>query len=151
MPIGGGKNYPTSPAARERWIADHSTHLEAAAVERLLERYGTRATDVIAYVIQDAGRPLSSDPAITTSEISYFVEHEHAVHLVDVVLRRTNIAFVGGVTIELLTEIASLLAAKLGWTLEEVDREIEQTLAELEKSHGVTIGSQLVPERRAQG
>lgn len=151
MPIGGGKNFPTTPEARSRWIAEHSTRVDVATAERLLERYGTRAADVIDFVVADGGRPLASDPQITTSEIAYFVEHEQAVHLVDVVLRRTNIAFVGGVTIELLTEIASLLAVKLGWTIDDVDREIEETLDELERSHGVIIGSHLVPERGAQG
>lgn len=151
MPIGGGKNFPTTPEARSRWVAEHSTRVDVATAERLLERYGTRAADVIDFVVADGGRPLASDPQITTSEIAYFVEHEQAVHLIDVVLRRTNIAFVGGVTIELLTEIASLLAVKLGWTIDDVDREIEETLDELERSHGVIIGSHLVPERGAQG
>lgn len=151
MPIGGGKDFPTTPEARSRWIAKHSTRVDVATAERLLERYGTRAADVIDFVVADGGRALASDPQITTSEIAYFVEHEQAVHLIDVVLRRTNIAFVGGVTIELLTEIASLLAVKLGWTIDDVDREIEETLDELERSHGVIIGSHLVPERGAQG
>ena len=60
-------------------------------------------------------------------------------------LRRTNLAFVGGVTIELLTEIADVMAGSLGWTTEQRDDEIEQTLTTLRDSHGVEVASQHVP------
>jgi glycerol-3-phosphate dehydrogenase len=114
-------------------------------VDRLLTLYGTRAEDVIETLLDKPSEPLASDSDFTAAEIAYFAEHEDAVHLADVVLRRTNLAFVGGVTIELLTEIADVMARSLGWTTEQRDDEIEQTLTTLRDSHGVEVHSQHVP------
>jgi glycerol-3-phosphate dehydrogenase len=49
------------------------------------------------------------------------------------------------VTIELLSEIADVLASTLGWTADEREAEIEATLDVLRTSHGVEVGSQHVP------
>ena len=137
LPIGGGKDFPSSDAARAAWIAEHSATLGAATVERLLERYGTRAASVIETLAAEPVVPLDHDSNLTTSEIGYFADHEDVVHLVDVVLRRTNIAFIGAVTVALLEELAAILADRLGWSPEQTNREVERTLAELSDRHGV--------------
>ena len=112
MAIGGGKDFPTTDAARTTWVAAHADGLSREHVDRLLTRYGTRAESVIEVLLDQPSEPLASDPGLTTAEIAYFAEHEDAVHLADVVLRRTNLAFVGGVTIELLSEIADVLGVE---------------------------------------
>ncbi|WP_399540255.1 FAD-dependent oxidoreductase [uncultured Frigoribacterium sp.] len=145
MAIGGGKDFPTTDAARTTWVAAHADGLSREHVDRLLTRYGTRAESVIEVLLDQPSEPLASDPGLTTAEIAYFAEHEDAVHLADVVLRRTNLAFVGGVTIELLSEIADVLASSLGWTADEREAEIEATLDVLRTSHGVEVSSQHVP------
>lgn len=145
MPIGGGKGFPTLPGDRAKWITEHLNGLERDQVDRLLTRYGTRADEVIQTLIDQPSEPLASDSDFTAAEIAYFAEHEDAVHLVDVVLRRTNLAFVGGVTIELLTELAGILQSSLGWSDEERDSEIENTVSILATFHGVEVGSQHVP------
>ncbi|GAA4681285.1 glycerol-3-phosphate dehydrogenase/oxidase [Frondihabitans cladoniiphilus] len=147
MPIGGGKDFPVLPGDRARWITDHLNGLERDQVDRLLSRYGTRAENVIQTLIDQPSEALTSDPTFTSAEIAYFAEREDAVHLIDVVLRRTNIAFVGGVTIELLTELAGVLATSLGWDDEVRDGEIEDTIEILRTFHGVEVGSQHVPSR----
>ncbi|MGY3261553.1 FAD-dependent oxidoreductase [Frigoribacterium sp. 2355] len=145
MAIGGGKGFPTTEGARTTWVAAHADGLDRDQVDRLLTRYGTRASDVIEVLLDQPSQALETDSTLTTAEIAYFAEHEDAVHLADVVLRRTNLAFVGGVTIELLTEIADVMARSLGWTTEQRDDEIEQTLTTLRDSHGVEVHSQHVP------
>lgn len=145
MPIGGGKDFPTTDAARTTWVARHADELGRDQVDRLLTRYGTRAASVIDVLTEQSSEPLASDPQLSTAEIAYFATHEDAVHLADVVLRRTNLAFVGGVTIEVLTEIAGVLAETLDWSDEQRDDEIEHTLEVLRTSHGVEVGSQHVP------
>ncbi|ARC57823.1 Glycerol-3-phosphate dehydrogenase 2 [Frondihabitans sp. 762G35] len=145
LAIGGGKDFPTLPGDRARWITEHLNGLERDQVDRLLTRYGTRADSVIQTLIDQPSEALQSDPTFTTAEIAYFAEREDAVHLVDVVLRRTNIAFVGGVTIELLTELAGVLQTSLGWSDETRDAEIENTLHILATYHGVEVASQHVP------
>jgi len=145
MPIGGGKGFPTTDDARTTWVASHADGLDRDMVDRLLTRYGTRASDVIEVLLDQPSQPLQADPTLTTAEIAYFAEHEDAVHLSDVVLRRTNLAFVGGVSIELLTEIADVMADSLGWSTERRDDEIERTLVTLRDAHGVEVASQHVP------
>ncbi|WP_420368435.1 FAD-dependent oxidoreductase [Curtobacterium sp. L1-20] len=139
MPIGGGKEYPTTDAQRALWIKSHRDGLDESIVEGLLERYGTRAAEVVDVLVDGPVEPLESEPALTRAEVAYFARNEQAVHLVDVVLRRTNLAFVGGVTIDLLDELADVLAETLGWTAEERADEVQRTLDVLRESHGVIV------------
>ncbi|MBT2503532.1 glycerol-3-phosphate dehydrogenase/oxidase [Curtobacterium sp. ISL-83] len=139
MPIGGGREFPTTDAQRALWIKSHRDGLDAGLVEGLLERYGTRAAEVVDVLTDGPVEPLESDPALTRAEVRYFAEHEHAVHLIDVVLRRTNLAFVGGVTIDLLDELADVLAEALDWNAEERADEVQHTLDVLRESHGVIV------------
>ena len=108
-------------------------------VERLLERYGTRAEEVIDVLADQPSVPLENDPEFTAAEIAYFAEHEDVVHLIDVILRRTNIAFRGGVTGPLLHEIGAVLANSLGWSPADLDREIAASVEYLRINHGVTV------------
>lgn len=139
MAIGGGKDFPTTDAQRALWIKSHRDGLDESLVEGLLERYGTRAAEVVDVLTDGPVEPLESDPALTRAEVAYFAEHEQAVHLIDVVLRRTNLAFVGGVTIDLLDELADVLAGALGWSTEERADEIQHTLDVLREAHGVIV------------
>ena len=139
LAIGGGKDFPTTPEARTRWVDANSHGIDHNTVERLLERYGTRATEVIGFLVDKAAVPLTSDPEFTTAEIAYFAVHEQAVHLIDVVIRRTNIAFVGGVTVELLDELADLLAVPLGWSADARQAEVADTVERLRSSYGVEL------------
>jgi glycerol-3-phosphate dehydrogenase len=144
MPIGGGKDFPSSSTARARWIATQAARAEGIGtdqVDRLLNRYGTRATSVIDVLSGQPSTPLATDPQLTRAEIAYFATHEDAVHLSDVVLRRTNLAFVGGVTHEMLAEIADVLQEALGWSDDERDDEIQDTVDTLRTHHGVDVGA----------
>jgi glycerol-3-phosphate dehydrogenase len=139
MPIGGGKDFPTTDGQRALWIKTHRDGLATETVDRLLDRYGTRAAEVVDALTTGPVEPLESDPTLTRGEVRYFAEHEQAVHLVDVVLRRTNLAFVGGVTIDLLDELADVMAESLDWTAEERADEVQRTLDVLRESHGVVV------------
>ncbi|ROS61506.1 glycerol-3-phosphate dehydrogenase [Frigoribacterium sp. PhB160] len=147
MAIGGGKGFPTTDAARTTWVAAHADGLDRAQVDRLLTRYGTRAESVIEVLLDQPSETLANDPQLTRAEIAYFAEHEDAVHLADVVLRRTNLAFVGGVSLELLDEIAGVLGDALGWDDAERRSEVAATVEVLRASHGVEVASQPVPSQ----
>jgi len=139
-PIGGGRDFPRTPDARARWVAEHSGRLDSARVEQLLERYGTRATEVIdAIVAAGTDAPLSTTSDLTTGEIGYFVVREDVVHLIDVVLRRTNLAFTGELTGAILDEIAGVLGVMLGWSEEQRTVEVAETREELFVAHGVNL------------
>lgn len=139
MPIGGGKDFPVLPGDRARWITDHLNGLTRDQVDRLLTRYGTRAEDVIQTLIDQPSEALAADADFTAAEIAYFAEHEDVVHLVDVVLRRTNLAFVGGVTLDLLKEIAHVLQPVLGWSDDDRAAEVSNTVSILKTFHGVEV------------
>lgn len=141
LAIGGGNKYPTTADARTTWIAAHADGFEPAMVERLLERYGTRAADVLDVLADQPSVALDTDTDFTTAEIAYFAEQEEVVHLADVILRRTNIAFRGGVTAALLAEIGGVLATTLGWSAEQLAAEVERTTRILHDAYGVDLAA----------
>ncbi len=59
LAIGGGVGYPTSTVERARWVAAHGATVGAQRADALLERYGTRAVDVIA-AIEHGDAPLAT-------------------------------------------------------------------------------------------
>jgi len=139
LAIGGGVGFPTTDEARASWIAMHRDTLPAERVDVLLSRYGTRAVSVIDAINEGDDAPLESDPTYSTAEVRYLAERESVVHLVDVVLRRTNHAFTGDIRMELLAELASIVGGVLGWTSARIASEIRDTAEDLSTNHGMRI------------
>ncbi|TPW73503.1 glycerol-3-phosphate dehydrogenase/oxidase [Schumannella sp. 10F1B-5-1] len=147
LAIGGGKDWPADDAARRAWVSANAAGLPAERVEQLLERYGTRAVETIAAVTAAGAaaagtddQPLVNDRAYSVGEIAHLVRAEQVVHLDDLLLRRTSLAFVGGLSRELLDEIATIAAAELGWDDARRTAEIEAVVALLRDAHGVELG-----------
>jgi glycerol-3-phosphate dehydrogenase len=67
--------------------------------------------------------------------------NEQVGHLIDVLIRRTSLAFRGLVTGELLNEVAEVLAAPLGWDAGTRTAEIHYAQEVLERFHGVQVHS----------
>ncbi|WP_231567636.1 glycerol-3-phosphate dehydrogenase/oxidase [Sinomonas humi] len=137
LPIGGGAGFPEGTAARREWIASHLPGLATTRAEVLLERYGTRAIEVAAFLAEGSDRLLESTQELSVRELAYMAQHEHVGHVVDVLIRRTSLAFRGLVTQKVIREVAEGLAPHLGWDSERVRQEVqhaEHTLADL---HGV--------------
>jgi glycerol-3-phosphate dehydrogenase len=139
LAIGGGVGYPTTPRARADWITSHRDTQSAERTDALLARYGTRALAVIDAIAEGADAPLVNDPSFTTGEIRYLAENESVVHLVDVVLRRTNHAFTGDISWPLLVELSTLVATALGWSEARVGAEVRATADELATLHGIRL------------
>lgn len=114
MPIGGGAGYPHTERARRQWLAPHVGVLGFERAARLLDRYGTVATEVIA-ALGEGDQPLHSAPEYSTDELRHLVRNEQVVHLDDLLQRRTSLAFVGAATPEVAAEIAAVVGAELGW------------------------------------
>ena len=72
----------------------------------MLERYGTYAAELLA-ALPVAQQSLEHAPDYSREEIAFLAEREEVVSLIDLLLRRTSIAFVGGVTGETLVEVAT--------------------------------------------
>ncbi len=135
LPIGGGKGYPTTPMERAEWLAaiQQRTQLSLERLDTLLDRYGARAEEVAAFLIAAADAPLRYHSGFSQREIMFIVQCERAVHLDDVVLRRTLLALLGQLNKPLLEEIAHMMAASLGWSPETTQVEINRTLQFLER------------------
>lgn len=138
LAIGGGVGYPTTKRARMDWVAAHSGEVGRERADQLLERYGTRAATIIDSLDAD-DEMLTSLPTYSRGEVSWLVRNEQVVHLIDIVLRRTSIAFVGNVTSEALVELADIAAEELGWSSDQKAKEVAEATAELAEAHGVVL------------
>lgn len=67
------------------------------------------------------------------------VEHEHAVRLQDVVLRRTSLAFTGDLDVDTLLELADAMVPLLDWDAERRVAELEETRSLLNDRHGLDL------------
>jgi len=139
LAIGGGVGYPMTAEARTDWIAVHRDTLSPERAATLLGRYGTRALDVIEALEGESDEPLVTDPTYSSGEIRYVVTNESVVHLLDVVLRRTNHAFTGEVSLPLLNELATIAGADLGWSDVRIATEVRATVEELRTMHGIRL------------
>lgn len=129
LPIGGGRGFPTSEAARRQWLAAHEGGFGVERAAILLDRYGMIAADVIeAIADDDDDRPLRTAPTYTTGELRHLARTEAVVHLDDVLLRRTSLAFVGAATPDCAAEVAEAIAPVLGWSARKRQDEVERAL-----------------------
>ena len=111
---------PRIPDDRARAAAvDRTRTARACPLDRvatLLDRYGTVADDVIAAIADDPTMPRSTTlPAYSTAELRHLARTEDVVHLDDVLMRRTSLAFTGAVTADVGAEVAEAIAPVMGW------------------------------------
>jgi glycerol-3-phosphate dehydrogenase len=141
LPIGGGKGCPTTAAEKNAWLVslEEKTHLPVPRLEVLLDRYGTRAEEVAQFMCAAPDRPLRSLPEYSQREIQFMASQESIVHLDDLILRRTIMALLDQLSLDLLEELASVLAPVLEWSQERTQQEIARTLELLSKVHGVKL------------
>lgn len=146
LAIGGGADFPDSEDGVQRWIKAHmAAGRDADRTAGLLTRYGTRAEEVISFL--DAApesapdRLLHSTSELSVRELEFMAQNEQIGHLVDVLIRRTSLAFRGLVTGELLNEVAGILAGPLGWDAATRTSEISHAQEVLKRFHGVQVHS----------
>src|SRR3546814_11987182 len=72
----------------------------------------------------DLATPLEHVPGYYREELAHLAATERVVHLIDIVLRRTSLAFVGGMTPETLRQITDAVADALGWEAERRDNAV---------------------------
>ena len=120
-----------------------------ARADQLLERYGTRATDVIEHLLAGSDEPVALAPDYSRREIELLAADEQVVHLIDVVLRRTSLGFVGGLSRPLISTLAEIVGGVLDWGRERRDDEIDATIRELHDAHGVELSDNEIREEVA--
>lgn len=130
LPIGGGKNYPRMP---------QGTGLPQERLQTLIDRYGTGADRVAAYMQSDVDAPLASHSGYSRREIEFIALNERVVHLDDLILRRTLIGLLGEATRPVIEELASIVAPVLQWPPQTAAAEVERTKHLLESVHGMSF------------
>ena len=151
-PIGGGAAYPRGAASARGWAVAHAHGVGERRAHQLLTRYGTRATEVLASLAAlGPDRPLAGAPRYSAGEIDFLVRNELVVHLSDLVLRRTSLAFTGSLTPELLDELADIAGAALGWDADTRRSEIDETIALLRTRHGLDLAAAVPAGRTGIG
>jgi glycerol-3-phosphate dehydrogenase len=151
LPIGGGRDYPVTPAARSRWLKTNAqeTGLDPKRLSTLLERYGSRAAAIAAHeAAAGESRAIEDGADHSVAEIDWLVRNEHVGHLEDIVLRRTQLAVTGRLTHRGLTRIADTAGEALGWDDTRRNEEIRRVLDDLERRHGAVLRGQSCEESR---
>ena len=95
-------------------------------VEHLLHRYGSMMSELLAAIEAqpDLAQPLRYAPDYLRAEVHYAATHEGVLHLADVMLHRTRLAYEmrdGGVTAS--EEILDVIAPVLGWDVKRCRQE----------------------------
>ncbi|MBO9100572.1 glycerol-3-phosphate dehydrogenase/oxidase (plasmid) [Rhizobium sp. B230/85] len=142
MPIGGGKDFPTTAAARAEWLKRESaeTGLDIPRLDQLLTRYGTKAREIARYRGKWTDRdrlPDSTDHSL--AEIDYILQNEGVEHLSDIVMRRTTLAITGSLTLNDLQRIAATVAVMRCWDETRVSAEIDAVTTQLAKRNHMRV------------
>jgi len=120
------------PLWNQRRALAVSAGIHVARVEHLLNRYGACIHELLETLRADPSLavPLPGADDYLAVEARYAVTHEGALHLEDVLTRRTRIsieAWDRGVAAAV--PVADLMAGLLGWSAEDKKRELERYLA----------------------
>jgi glycerol-3-phosphate dehydrogenase len=132
LPLLGADGYQALWNGRARLSASSGLHV--ARIEHLLGRYGSLAEEVLDLIEKDRSlaQPLDGADDYLRAEVVYAASHEGAIHLEDVLARRTRISFetfdrgVGSAR-----PAAELMAGTLGWDNGRVEREIAHYTAQI--------------------
>ncbi|MDO4258977.1 MAG: glycerol-3-phosphate dehydrogenase/oxidase [Actinomycetaceae bacterium] len=155
-PLQGAVGYES--AWRRRAAIAAESGLDVSRVEDLLDRYGTDIDllfDAIA-AQPDLGKPLAGAPEYLRAEIAFGVTHEGAVHLDDLLSRRTRLCYehrdrglsaaeeIADIAADLLGWDEAKRAAELQWYRDRCDAE-EQALGIAEESEAQAVREKVAP------
>ncbi len=118
---------------------ERETGLGGLEPKRLFDKYGTRALEYAANIVKASDKKLVSLPAWSFREIEHLAQKEKVLHLEDLLLRRSTLAWLGAITPENLVELAGVLGDALGWDDRKKDDEVNRTAYILKNRHGVNL------------
>jgi glycerol-3-phosphate dehydrogenase len=126
VPLLGAEGFTALKNSRQVLAQTYGLHV--ARIDHLLGRYGSMIHEVLALVADDPslGEPLAGASDYLRAEIVYAARYEGARHLDDLLARRTRISietFDRG--LGSFEEAAKLVAPVLGWSQEQIEREVE--------------------------
>jgi glycerol-3-phosphate dehydrogenase len=133
LPLLGADGY--TAMWRDRLDIARRHGVQAGVLEHLLERYGTLAPHLLAMVRDDPllASPLAGAPEYLAAEVAYAAQAEGALHLDDVLTRRTRISFeTAHRGTESAEHAAEIMGRALSWDSAVRAREVEHYLARVE-------------------
>ncbi|MEP7343928.1 MAG: glycerol-3-phosphate dehydrogenase/oxidase [Gemmatimonadaceae bacterium] len=105
----------------------HSTGagVTSETLDHLIDLYGARYLDVIAAARDDQSllSPIASTVPDIGAQVLYAVREEQALHLLDVLLRRTGLGTLGAPSADVVDRVSAIMAAALQWSESELARE----------------------------
>lgn len=134
LQIGGGAGFCEDLAAD--LVRSHGVATSRAI--HLVDLYGSYAAKVATFCADAEDRPLPG-VEMTEREVVWAIRKEKALHLADVLQRRSAIAIRGLLTLPLITATASVMSAELGWSEASTKEETACFLGELATYHGVRL------------
>jgi glycerol-3-phosphate dehydrogenase len=126
VPLAGADGYFALSNQTTSIASEHDVHPHR--VTHLLNRYGSLIGDVLALADGDPDllEPIAGAPQYLRVEAVYAAAAEGALHLEDVLARRTRISIeYPDRGLEAMAEVAELIAPVLGWSAADIAREIE--------------------------
>jgi len=126
LPLLGADGYAAMWRDRADMARRHG--VPVGVLEHLLERYGTLATEVLdlVHARPELAAPVTGAPEYLAAEVVYAARTEAALHLDDVLTRRTRISIeTAHRGDESAPHAAALMASVLGWDAATQNREID--------------------------
>lgn len=131
IPLEGAVGYEA--AWRRRKAIAKESGLSVDRVEDLLNRYGSDIDLILDLITQqpDLARPLEGADEYLRAEIAFGITHEGALHLTDLLERRTRLVYENRrFGLDQLDEVCELAAELLGWDERRREREIRDYTSE---------------------
>jgi glycerol-3-phosphate dehydrogenase len=101
--------------------------LESEMDTYLNRKYGNRYTQVKAYIGSDP-QWLDSEQSLLAGELDYFMQEEMALHVSDVVFRRSDLGTAQCPSMDVLQRIAQIMEKHFNWSDEQKSAELAQVL-----------------------
>jgi glycerol-3-phosphate dehydrogenase len=130
VPLLGADGFTAAWNSRE--ILAERAGLHVGRIEHLLHRYGTLLPELTALIAEqpELAAPLTGAAGYLKVEAYYAASHEGALHLDDILTRRTRVSIETWDRGESAAPaVAELVAPVLGWNRADIDRETRHYLA----------------------
>ncbi|MBB4686205.1 glycerol-3-phosphate dehydrogenase/oxidase [Amycolatopsis jiangsuensis] len=125
VPLLGADGYHALVNQADHLAAQHGLH--PYRVRHLLDRYGSMVHEVLALADgrPELLKPIESAPDYLGVEVVYAASHEGALHLEDVLARRTRISIeYAHRGVDCAEQVAQLVGEVLGWSAEAAQHEV---------------------------
>ncbi|WP_132876042.1 glycerol-3-phosphate dehydrogenase [Tamaricihabitans halophyticus] len=159
VPLLGADGYHALVNQADRLASEHGVH--PYRVRHLLDRYGALVHEVLGLAKDrpELLRPVDAAPDYLRAEVVYAASHEGALHLEDVLARRTRISIeYPHRGVDCARQVAELISDVLGWDEATIQREVEVYTARVDAErdsqqqpddHAADARRSAAPEARA--